>query len=208
MVWLRLVGSLKLGSSAKEPYKRDCDLQKRLIILSSLLTVATPHHIWRSSVSHVTESCNVTLNKLRLTEQVVSHIWQNNLCHTYGSHISHSTTWVTPNNLCLTYGSHMAHICLTVSHISHSTTCVTHMAHTCLNVSHISHSTSFVSHMAHIRLTCVTLSRTCHAQQLVCVTPNKLWLTYDRSTSPICRSSVWRMTDALCLACDFCKRAL
>ena len=158
MVWLRLVGSLKLGSSAKEPYKRDCILQKRLIILSSLLTVATPHHIWRSSVSHVTESCNVTLNKLRLTEQVVSHIWQNNLCHTYGSHISHST--------------------------------------------------SFVSHMAHIRLTCVTLSRTCHAQQLVCVTPNKLWLTYDRSTSPIWRSSVWRMTDAFCLACDFCKRAL
>jgi len=41
--WLRLVGSLKLQVSlAKEPYKRDDILQKRLIILRSLLHVATP----------------------------------------------------------------------------------------------------------------------------------------------------------------------
>jgi len=41
--WLRLVGSLKLlVSFAKEPYKRDCILQKRPIILRSLLIVATP----------------------------------------------------------------------------------------------------------------------------------------------------------------------
>jgi len=44
MGWLWLVGSIKLQVSfAKEPYKRDDILQKRLIILSMLLTVATPY---------------------------------------------------------------------------------------------------------------------------------------------------------------------
>jgi len=44
MGWLRLVGSIKLQVSfAKEPYKRDDILQKRPIILSILLTVATPY---------------------------------------------------------------------------------------------------------------------------------------------------------------------
>ena len=43
MGWLQLVGSIKLQVSfAKEPYKRDDILQKRPIILSILLTVATP----------------------------------------------------------------------------------------------------------------------------------------------------------------------
>jgi len=43
MGWLRLVGSLKLQVSfAKEPYERDDTLQKRPIILRSLLLVATP----------------------------------------------------------------------------------------------------------------------------------------------------------------------
>jgi len=42
-VWLRLVGSLKLQVSfAKEPYKREDILQKRPIILRSVLIVATP----------------------------------------------------------------------------------------------------------------------------------------------------------------------
>jgi len=44
MGWLRLVGSLKLQVSfAKEPYKRDCILQKRPTILRSLLSIATPY---------------------------------------------------------------------------------------------------------------------------------------------------------------------
>jgi len=43
MGWLRLVGFLKLQISfAKEPYKRDTILQKRPVILRSLLIVATP----------------------------------------------------------------------------------------------------------------------------------------------------------------------
>jgi len=42
--WLRLVGSLKLQVSfAKEPCKRDYILQKRPVILRSLLIVATPY---------------------------------------------------------------------------------------------------------------------------------------------------------------------
>jgi len=46
MGWLQLVGSIKLYVSfAKETYKRDDILQKRPIILSILLTVATPPHI-------------------------------------------------------------------------------------------------------------------------------------------------------------------
>jgi len=44
MGWIRLVGSLKsYVSFAKEPYKRDDILQKRPIILRSLLHVATPY---------------------------------------------------------------------------------------------------------------------------------------------------------------------
>jgi len=43
MGWLQLVGSLKLQVTfAKEPYKRDYILQKRLMMLRSLLIVATP----------------------------------------------------------------------------------------------------------------------------------------------------------------------
>jgi len=49
--WLRLVGSLKLQVSfAKEPYKRDDILQKRLIILSSLPIVVTPYLVGRLCV--------------------------------------------------------------------------------------------------------------------------------------------------------------
>ena len=47
MGWLRWVGSLKIHVSfAKEPYKRDDILQKRHIILRSLLIVAIFHLVW------------------------------------------------------------------------------------------------------------------------------------------------------------------
>jgi len=46
MGWLWLVGSLKWQVSfAKEPYKRDDIMQKRPVILRSLLIVATPYRI-------------------------------------------------------------------------------------------------------------------------------------------------------------------
>jgi len=44
MGWLQLVGSIKLQVSfAKEPYKRDDILQRRPVILSILLIVATQY---------------------------------------------------------------------------------------------------------------------------------------------------------------------
>jgi len=56
--WLWLVGSIKLYVSfAKEPYKRDEILQKRPVILSILLSVATPYvatrhiHMWYDMTS-------------------------------------------------------------------------------------------------------------------------------------------------------------
>ena len=46
MGWLGLVGSLKLFVSfAKETYKRDDILQKKPMILRSLLIVATPYFL-------------------------------------------------------------------------------------------------------------------------------------------------------------------
>jgi len=56
MGWLRLVGSLKLQVSfAKEPYKRDGILQKRPIILWSLLIIATAYVF-----SHTLHTCGVS----------------------------------------------------------------------------------------------------------------------------------------------------
>jgi len=60
MGWFRLVGSLKLRVSfAKETYKRDCILQKRPIILKSLLIVAPPdvYDMTRSYVCDMTHMC-------------------------------------------------------------------------------------------------------------------------------------------------------
>jgi len=49
--WLRLVGFFKLQVSfAKEPYKRDDILQKRSVILSSLLIEATSIGMWRDKL--------------------------------------------------------------------------------------------------------------------------------------------------------------
>ena len=46
MWWLMLVGSINLQVSfAKEPHKRDAILQKRPVILSILLIVATPYEL-------------------------------------------------------------------------------------------------------------------------------------------------------------------
>ena len=49
--WLRLVGSFKLYVSfEKEPYKRDDILEKRPVILRSLLIVATPQSLYIGSL--------------------------------------------------------------------------------------------------------------------------------------------------------------
>jgi len=58
MGWLRLLGSLKSQVSlAKEPFKRDYILQKRPMILRSLLTVATPQH-QEVHDDHVSDNCS------------------------------------------------------------------------------------------------------------------------------------------------------
>jgi len=54
MGWLWLVGSFKLQVSfAKEPYKRNCILQKRPIILRSLLFFATSYLITHTHTPHM-----------------------------------------------------------------------------------------------------------------------------------------------------------
>jgi len=70
MGWLRLVGSLKLlVSFAKEPYQRDYILQKRPIILRSLLIVATPYTINYESCTHV------LIQNIIYSTQVYIHIY-------------------------------------------------------------------------------------------------------------------------------------
>jgi len=59
MGWLRLVGSLKLQVSfAKEPYNRDDILQKRPIILMSVLIVAYPYDVDCDALQRIAAQCN------------------------------------------------------------------------------------------------------------------------------------------------------
>ena len=64
------------------PYKRDCILQKRLIILRSLLSVATPYewgvlHIWMSHFTHKNKACHTY-------QEGLSHIWESYVTHMNG----------------------------------------------------------------------------------------------------------------------------
>ena len=62
MGWLPLVGSSKIQVSfAKEPYKRDDILQKRPMISTSLLIVATPYN----TLQHIATHCD-TLQHTRI----------------------------------------------------------------------------------------------------------------------------------------------
>jgi len=77
---LRLVGSFKLNvSSAKEPYKRDYILQKRPIILRSLLLVATPQH-----------AGDVNLYMTWLNTNISSNVCTIRAWHTGHSHNTHT----------------------------------------------------------------------------------------------------------------------
>jgi len=74
MGWLRLVGSLKLQVSfAKEPYEREYILQKRPIILRSLLIVATPYVAWLQRLP-----CRCMWNMTRL------YVWQDSFIRVTG----------------------------------------------------------------------------------------------------------------------------
>jgi len=88
MGWLWLVGSIKLQVSfAKETYKRDDILQKRPIILSILLTVATPYVIY---IARVKETCHkyecgmsalATLRRVPLG--VMSYAWRKHVTYVH-----------------------------------------------------------------------------------------------------------------------------
>jgi len=71
MGWLLVVGSLKLQVSfAKEPYERDDILQKRPVILRSLLIVATPYSETRSyMLLHEDASYTRTKSHFSLTKE-------------------------------------------------------------------------------------------------------------------------------------------
>jgi len=73
MDWLRLVGSLKLQVSfAKEPYKRDDILQKRLLIWRRLLIVATPY--WIKYVWHAAFIISTLIDDtIRMSS--MKHVW-------------------------------------------------------------------------------------------------------------------------------------
>ena len=102
MGWLRLVRSLKLQVSfVKEPYKRDCILQKRPIILRSLLTQATPYLVIYA----------VTWNLDRNWE---SFIYGTRLTHMYRK--THLCVWLVVMLLC---------------GVRHVFMCVTFLSNTC-----------------------------------------------------------------------------
>ena len=91
MGWLRVVGSLKLQVSfAKEPYKREDILQKRPIILRSLLIVATPYYVTSDRVTIVSlcapsrqyrvTVCTIESRKelpvLTIASQMIASLWR------------------------------------------------------------------------------------------------------------------------------------
>ena len=73
MWWLPFLGSLILQVSiAKEPYKRDDFLQKRPVILRSLLIVATPYDVMQRVTQHViTASLMYVLHVIRASVMYV-----------------------------------------------------------------------------------------------------------------------------------------
>ena len=98
MGWLRLVGSLKLQVSfAKEPCKREDILQKRTIILRSLLIVATPQVVCspvKLSTKKVPVSYVNIINKHHISTKICNrnHYIYTNICQKNTSHIHNKLT--------------------------------------------------------------------------------------------------------------------
>jgi len=83
MGWLRLVGSLKLQVSfAKEPCKRDYILQKRPLILRSLVIVSTPYCNIDARLSNVSRSAtSCTMMHLCISQWPFIHLrWSDTSC--------------------------------------------------------------------------------------------------------------------------------
>jgi len=163
----------------------------------------------------------------------LAYITLNNLCHTYGSHMSQCLTYITLNKFCLTYGSHTAHVCDTVSHMSRSTTCVCHTKQVVAHIwqKHFSHMKEQCLAYDWCVVSCMWLLQKSSIKEtifckrnlyfevvsgviLMCCVSHVTFAKelykrdYVLQKKPIYWGSVWRMTDAFCLACNFCKRAL
>ena len=81
MGWLRLVGSLKLQVSfAKDPYEKDYILQKRPIILRSLLIVATPYRSSTEKCSHFPQKDLYTFHRKICTFSTGMHPFHTKIC--------------------------------------------------------------------------------------------------------------------------------
>ena len=101
MGWLWLVGSIKLQVSfAKETYKRDDILQKRPIISSILLTVATPYdmpssYVWLDSFMCVTW---LVTWRIQMCDMTHSYVWHASFirvtCLIHICAISFSYLWI------------------------------------------------------------------------------------------------------------------
>jgi len=126
MGWLRSVGALKLQVSfAKEPYKRDYILQKRPMILRSLLIEATPYRaaIWKQYPTHVSDIHHVT------RKYVTSHV-STNICHvtrkchhdnhTYKPLVNRTAIWTIACHERTSYRTQIRHVTCVHGHTSHA----------------------------------------------------------------------------------------
>jgi len=181
--WLRSVGSLRSQVSfAKKPCTRDCILQKRPMIVKSLLIVATPYplyHTYMNHVTHMNESCHTH-------EWVMSHVWSRHVTHIrYITHMpnrfrqvwchTYACIWVMSQTgmSLVTYVSHIFH--MNVSYHTYESYHMYESYHTCEScykygwvVSHICMSHIGMSHVAGV-------SRHVWHDSFICVT----WLMHS-----------------------------
>jgi len=135
MRWLRLVGSLKLQvSSSKEPYKRDYILQKRPIILRSLLIVATPY----VHINMVYIVCRIHRAHVQRVQIYTLHTARTLMCaHMCNAHNVHCINVVSISIWCTLcagfighmYNIHRAHVYTYVTNDQPSIVRITHMTY-------------------------------------------------------------------------------
>ena len=140
--WLRLVGSSKLQvSSAENSLFYRALLQKRPIMLRSLLIVATPYPI--ACLRHVTrmnESCH-TYNWVMSGVRMRHVTYMNASCHTYECDMS---------GICVSHATHMHESChIPMSHVSCVNEHVTRMNASCHSYNFVM-SGEWMSHVTHI----------------------------------------------------------
>jgi len=106
MGWLRLVGSLKLRvSCAQEPYKRDDILQKRPIILRTLLILATPYTPYHARIC--TTFWHPAYNVRDFLTPCIQHVLLSDtlhmMCATFWHPAYNMRYFLTPSMICTTF---------------------------------------------------------------------------------------------------------